>query len=227
MNLNAPFSGPAFRGDDRPLRRVKDFVVSSFGRLESMVARRGYPDLDLSPFSQVCIGDFSVRGRFWNALSRFKAPADVKRVLVIGCGEGYGSDINIWIRHGVKEIHACDLVSYDHWDQLARKYKEQAGVSISFFQADAVDLKRDSETFDIVYSEAVFEHVQDLEVAIRETMRVLKKGGVSSHQIGPLYFTHGGDHCISAYGLDSGYDHLLLSRDEYRRKINDDAFFAS
>jgi len=55
--------------------------------------------------------------------------------------------------------------------------------------------------------------------------RVLKPGGIAFHAVGPFYFSFAGDHCISDYGFDAGFDHLLLDDKTYRERINDLEFF--
>ena len=45
------------------------------------------------------------------------------------------------------------------------------------------DTELPAETFDIIYSQAVMEHVQDPERCVRQLARLLRPGGVTSHQI--------------------------------------------
>jgi hypothetical protein len=71
----------------------------------------------------------------------------------------------------------------------------------------------------------VLEHVRSISKMVEETARVLKPGGFALHSFGPLYYCYGADHCIAAYGLDSGYDHLLMNEADYRRRISDRDFF--
>ena len=64
-----------------------------------------------------------------------------------------------------------------------------------------------SESFDIVISNAVFEHVEDPQAAARETMRVTRPGGFGIHQVDFR------DHRDFARPLE----YLLLSRTEFSR----------
>jgi ubiquinone/menaquinone biosynthesis C-methylase UbiE len=175
----------------------------------------------------ICIGDFWIRGCFWQNLSNVRVPSEIENVLVGGCGEGTGSDIKVWQENGVKEIEAFDYSYHSTWQEIEAKQNGTGGTQICFFQSSAEQIQRSDNSFDLSYSQTVFEHVSHLEQAIAETMRVLRPRGISCHQIGPLYFTHGGDHCISSYGFEHGYDHIVLSKGAYQKKINDDAFFAT
>ncbi len=98
-------------------------------------------------------------------------------------------------------------------------------ADVQFQQAPLEQLPFADESFDVIASAAVLEHVQNLEAISAESARVLKSGGVAWHGFGPLYFSFGADHCIAAYGDDCGYDHLLLTEEQYLSKINDQAFF--
>jgi hypothetical protein len=66
-----------------------------------------------------------------------------------------------------------------------------------------------------------------LDSMVSETARVLKPGGFDLHSFGPLYFSFGADHCIAAYGPDSGYDHLFLDEAECRKRISNRSFFGA
>ena len=51
----------------------------------------------------------------------------------------------------------------------------------------------------------------------RRDPRVLRPGGYAWHELGPLYFSYGSDHCSAAYGEFEANGHVLL--DEPARKI--------
>jgi SAM-dependent methyltransferase len=99
------------------------------------------------------------------------------------------------------------------------------GTHINFRQANIERIPFGDQTFDLLASSAVLEHVQNLEAMVRETARVLRSGGWAWHEFGPLYYSFGADHCIAAYGQSCGYDHLLLSEPAYQERINDQSFF--
>ena len=161
------------------------------------------------------------------ALDRFRAvmgDQPLGRVLVIGCGAGYETEA--WLRRRPRSLVGVDLFDYGrHWQALAPRLSKAYGCPVEFRQAVAEQLPFADNSFDVIHSQAVLEHILNMDQSIREMTRVLASGGRMWHEFGPLYFTYGGDHCIPAYGDDAGYDHLLLDDPEYQRKIHDLAFF--
>ena len=69
-----------------------------------------------------------------------------------------------------------------------------------------------SETFDLIYSVSVLEHIQDLESAFAEMHRLLKPGGAIIHNYHP-YFSHDGGHALGIG--DSPWAHVLMDQTEY------------
>src|SRR2546423_733440 len=67
-------------------------------------------------------------------------------------------------------------------DRIHRELKRQLGANIrshpDVLQMDACSMSFPDNTFDFVYSRAVFEHILDPRAALREIRRVLKPGGV-------------------------------------------------
>lgn len=148
------------------------------------------------------------------------------RVLIPGCYLG-GEDVQFWLRRGAQRLDGVDLNSLaTRWSAIVPELRRSFGADVHFQQAPLEQLPFLDESFDVIASAAVLEHVQNLEAIAAETARVLKRGGIAWHGFGPLYFSFGADHCIAAYGDDCGYDHLLLSEEEYQSRINDQAFFA-
>ena len=98
------------------------------------------------------------------------------------------------------------------------------GSRIDFRQASVDALPFPDESMDVITSEAVYEHVHNLRLAASEMFRVLKPGGIAFHGVGPFYFCFGGDHCISEYGFDAGFDHVLLDDRSYRQQVSNGDF---
>ncbi len=149
----------------------------------------------------------------------------VGRVLVVGCSTGHEAEA--WLRRRPKSLAGVDLYSYEaFWKKLSAQFSARYGCPVSFAQAVSERLPYPDASFDTIHSQDVMEHVRNVDLSMREMTRVLAPNGLMWHQFGPLYFTFGGDHCISAYGFECGYDHILLDDAEYRRRVADVDFFS-
>src|SRR5438874_11429380 len=93
-------------------------------------------------------------------------------VLEIGCG--VGTDGLQFARAGATYT-GVDLT--EAAVDLARKNFESAGMPGEFRVSDAEKLDFPDESFDIVYSHGVLHHTPDIEQAVREIHRVLKRDG--------------------------------------------------
>jgi SAM-dependent methyltransferase len=159
------------------------------------------------------------------ALRCFSGERSKARVVIPGCG-ACGEDVQLWLRRGFGQIAGVDLNDFSEtWEYAIPILESTYGAKVRCEIAAMEELPYEESSADLLYTAATLEHVYNLELAVAESHRVLKPGGLAVHAIGPLYYTHGGDHCISAYGLEHGYDHLLMDQASYAVQINDDAFF--
>lgn len=141
--------------------------------------------------------------------------------MIQGCGTG--KDTLTWLPWGARSITGIDLFNYERAWTVIRQFAGRKGyaASLTFRQMDICNMKEfEAGSFDIVASDAVYEHVRDMGKALEETWRVLRPGGVVYATFGPLYYTYGGDHFSGRGGLREGYNHLLLNKAEYGRYIN-------
>lgn len=126
-----------------------------------------------------------------------------------------GDEITDFLRYKPKVIVGCELFDYkESWD-LLQKVSKQYRIPIYVVQNDIRNLCFSNDNFDIITSFAVYEHLANLDEALRESKRVLKKNGIILASLGPLYFCFGGDHFSGSGGIVNGYNHLLLSRQAY------------
>jgi len=96
-----------------------------------------------------------------------------KRVLEIGCGTGYGANY-------LSEL-ASRVVAVDTSKECISYFQDKYGKDNLFFLlADALNLPFKDDSFDIVVSFQVIEHIKPKEVLnyLREIKRVLKTGGI-------------------------------------------------
>jgi len=95
-------------------------------------------------------------------------PSDKKtRILEIGGGEGYVAKCICDMGYGVTSIDIAPI-----FPQL-----------YPVLEVDASRLNFRSETFDVVFSCQVLQHIKDLELTFQEIKRVLKKDGIIIHTV--------------------------------------------
>jgi ubiquinone/menaquinone biosynthesis C-methylase UbiE len=68
----------------------------------------------------------------------------------------------------------------------AREEAEQEGLDVEFRKASIYDLPFENESFDAIFSHAVFTHLNDPAAALIELRRVLKRGGLIGLRAGDL-----------------------------------------
>jgi ubiquinone/menaquinone biosynthesis C-methylase UbiE len=105
----------------------------------------------------------------------------MENVLEIGCGIGYYS---LFLAKISGHLTATDLDTESKADHAIGLAKTQAFIShfncnnISITPASAEDLPFTDNSFDLIFSSHVLEHVPDREKALREIHRTLKPNGV-------------------------------------------------
>ena len=99
---------------------------------------------------------------FYSRLLKFISEYNVhdKKVLEIGSGNGRFQDV------------FEDYTGIDVSEQLRRFYHKPF-----FVVEDGHKYPFKDETFDFIFTYAVFEHIPDINLALKEMMRVTKKGG--------------------------------------------------
>lgn len=155
------------------------------------------------------------RGSDYASLRRLlnkKIDLSNKDILIIGCGTG--RDLKSWLKYNPSKIVAVDLFNYDKaWNKVVADFKKiNPNVSIEFYQQDINALSLDCR-FDVIASDAVFEHLRNFDTSISVLKSYLKPSGVIYATFGPLWNCWGGDHIGGS--LSDGYNHLLLDQTEY------------
>lgn len=148
-------------------------------------------------------------------------PLHGARVLVGGCGTG--RDVESWLRYRPSHLLGVDYFDYSRaWKELVARFaRRYPTTAVAFAQADLRQLAGVGDaSFDVVGSDAVFEHVRNLPQVVRECFRVLRPGGLLYATFGPLWYSWGGDHLSGYDGLHTGYNHLLCTADDYAQYVN-------
>ena len=96
------------------------------------------------------------------------------KALEIGCGTGFFT-LNLALAGVIGEAHVTDISS--GMVTVAERNARALGLSVEGRVADAETLPYDDGTFDLVVGHAVLHHIPDVELALREALRVLKPGG--------------------------------------------------
>jgi len=133
-----------------------------------------------------------------------------------------------WFNRPVQELHLLDIVDWGpSFDAARDELQRLSRPKLSFHHGTLDKLPLPDGSVDLIESRAVLEHVGNMAASVAEMSRVLASGGLMFHAFGPLYFCHGGDHCIGSYGMEHGYDHLLLDEEAYTARLLDEGAFNS
>lgn len=135
----------------------------------------------------------------------FRSPFDVrgKRVLEVGCGHG-GMQVAL-LDAGARETVGIDLNPGFVEFALGRLRDQNAFVQV----ANAEQMPFAEESFDVVVSAAVFEHIHDIGEALREIERVLKPGGLLYATFSPTWWHYNGPHLMRTVGVP--WAHVFFS----------------
>jgi ubiquinone/menaquinone biosynthesis C-methylase UbiE len=121
-------------------------------------------------YDERCI-DYA-RGRFEHVAGREGWP--YANALELGCGTGF-------FLLNLKQAGVLDAGSVTDLSpgmvEVAVRNAENLGFHVDGRVADAESLPYDDDTFDLVVGHAVLHHIPDLDLAMREVLRVLKPGG--------------------------------------------------
>ncbi len=132
-----------------------------------------YDDKWSISYDQRCI-DYA-RGRF-DAIVPDEVQREVPydRALELGCGTGFFL-LNL-IQSGVARRGSVTDLS-PGMVKVATRNGQSLGLDVDGRVADAEGIPYEDDTFDLVVGHAVLHHIPDVELSLREVVRVLKPGG--------------------------------------------------
>ena len=100
-------------------------------------------------------------------VARYTSPSD--RILDIGCGNGLSSQL---LNQG-----GFDVVGTDISPLFLKDAMDWQNDRLRYQVCDVVELPFDNESFDVISSNELIEHLPDVEAALLEMVRVVRKGG--------------------------------------------------
>lgn len=135
-------------------------------------------------------------------------------------GIGYGKNLFQLAAFKPKRIIAFDYYEYaEEWEFLERSIKEKFNVEVVFHKGDSSDIaKKYKDYFDFALTDAVLEHVSDLNLFVANMKSMLKDNGIFYASFGPIWYGPNGDHIH--WGEERIYDHLFLPEEEYQGNLD-------
>jgi ubiquinone/menaquinone biosynthesis C-methylase UbiE len=141
------------------------------------------------------------------------------RVLDVGCGDGF-IDLGIVKSFNPAKLMGMDLelTDVEQLRSLAREnLNEELPSNLTFGTCAETTIPLPDESFDIVLSWSVFEHVSNPVAVLSEMRRILRPGGFMFLQIWPLYFSQRGSHLWNWNPL--GWEHLTRDHQEVKNEV--------
>lgn len=160
--------------------------------------------------------DYAAHRRRVDRLLRLRG----KRIFIAGCGTG--RDMGSWLSFRPARVVGLDYLNYrSAWERAADHFRRHfPQSSVEFHQGNARDLEMFADgEFDLIGSDAVFEHIADVPAVALELTRILRPGGLFYATFGPLWYCWHGDHYSGWDALSSGYNHLVLDTPCYERYL--------
>jgi ubiquinone/menaquinone biosynthesis C-methylase UbiE len=168
-------------------------VRATYPALNWVRGRRAYY-LRTAPYLRDMTFDdvrFSNRGNEPEAhLRRTRQLIDLRGADVLIAGAGKGDELRLW-----RDASPRSLTATDFFPQPAARDRQ----GVRFAAMDVRALAFADASFDLVASTALLEHVDGVDVCMREMARVTRPDGLVFANFGPLYHTFGGAHFFGAY----------------------------
>jgi ubiquinone/menaquinone biosynthesis C-methylase UbiE len=219
-----------YRDDGCILQVIPGFRSRGLSFQPQTTPRRGWTDND---FALAVDKRLERSNRLLRQIARLYGAIDNAEVLEIGCGDGLNS--LLLALQGVRRAVGIDIeFRLDRPDdqgvrtrRLVTSILQAAGetrnldecrnfLPVEFLSMDATHMQFTDNSFDLILSRSVLEHIRPIENLIAEMGRVLRPGGMAYHEIDPFYWLRG---CHKRGLVDIPWAHARLTPDEYYRYV--------
>jgi len=155
-------------------------------------------------------------GRY--VLSRINKARSIRGSSVLLLGIGLGRELEFWQPYRPARILGVDVLNFGKaWRTLKAGYPD---LDVEFRRIPPNTLDSvEGRSFDIVSSENVLEHVQDLPGLMADCSRVLRPDGILFATFGPLWFSWSGDHFSGERHDGDGFAHLRKDFAAYQQDV--------
>ncbi len=156
--------------------------------------------------------------------SKVNSYKPIKDSVILIIGVGTGKDLESWLKYNPKEIVGIDYFSYEKaWKKIKKQFSDKYYTTkLEFLSIDINNINEiyNENKFDIIGSDAVFEHINKFDDALEKLRMVLKDDGLIYATFGPLWYSWGGDHISGRDRLMNGYNHIVLIKEQYNRYLD-------
>ncbi|TSC59871.1 MAG: SAM-dependent methyltransferase [Parcubacteria group bacterium LiPW_15] len=133
-------------------------------------------------------------------------------------GAGFGHCIFQLAAFRPRKITAFDVYEYSkEWDFVAQTCKDRFGVEV-VFEKGGFETVESEGRFDWIISDAVLEHIKDMDGFLKSSNRHLKDDGWFYASFGPIWYGPGGDH-VDWGGEMTRWDHLICEQRLYEERF--------
>jgi ubiquinone/menaquinone biosynthesis C-methylase UbiE len=179
----------------------------------------GTPVVDVVPQPEAAVAAAVSYRRYAESVLAAAAAEGIRagsaRMLDVGFGSGS-------LSYAVAGVGGGEVIGVDpepeHYipgperDRMRDLLAGERANRVTLLRGDAQALEFPDAHFDVVFSATALEHVTDVALALRETARVLRRGGVAYHGVDP-WFGPAGGHALCT--LDFPWGHVRLTPDEF------------
>lgn len=151
-------------------------------------------------------------------LTRFKENLPFKKVLIIGCGNG-------WVERELYDLGiGLDFDAFDISNKFLNIARKKVGNrKISYFVADLNKLKLKENNYDAVFNVSVLHHIENISDALRNISKVLKPNGLifNYEYVGPNQYQYSNEHLKILNEINKSMPERFQTKQSLRPLVED------